>query len=986
MKLNPSLVKSSRNRQLSPSVALALFVAALLLALWSLLGWGIYRSHADTESLVRRELENFSWTFAETVKASVETIDISAQDLRDDWLRQPQHFAELVDVKQRRLAKELVFQVGIIGADGRMKFSSLEPNIKPVDLSDREHFQVHRFSQTDRLFISKPVLGRISKRWSIQFTRPIFDTAGHFDGVIVLSVVADHFTRFYETINFRPDSVSSVLNREGHILARWPEAEGSIGSNFGMDTYFLLAQSSNQGWEEKHSAIDQVNRLHHWRKVDGLDLFVLLGISTESMFSAHRLQRNIYLTSGGVASAFLIFFCLMFIRALRRNERTRLDLRQSEERWKFALEGGGDAVWDFDIATGHVLRSSRWAAILGYEEHEISSKNEEWVTRLHPDDRERVLQSEQSNQSDYAHRYVLEYRLLAKNGSWRWVLDRGMVIRRDANGQPLRMIGTMSDITARREDQQQLMDSQRFLRTLTDALPSMVGYWRTDMSCSFANLAYQKTFQLTAQQLQGISLCSLLGDALFQKNRIYFEGALAGHEQMFECEWVRADGSLRHYWVQYLPDRVVGVVVGVFSLLTDVSAVKSTQTKLEHLNRELIQQSDEADKANRAKSVFLANMSHEIRTPMNSILGMTELALLKHPDCASRSYLEVVQSSAGALLGVINEVLEFSKIEAGEHPLQSIPFAVAGLVKETAMAFAFSAEQKSIRFTVSVSRVIPATVYGDPVHLRQILVNLLGNAIKFTEHGEVSLDVALIGLTDESVRLQFVVCDSGIGIALARQKQIFEPFWQESPLASTPHAGTGLGLTITRALVEMMQGRIWLESTPGQGSRFLFTVTLGVAEACEPEAAAEIAPNIADSRSGLQRFPAGAGLELLLVEDYPLNQDYAVGLLEFLGHRVTVANDGQEALEWVAKKTFDLVLMDLQMPVLNGLEATRQIRLNEAATAKPRVPIIAMTAFALRDEVDQCFAAGMDDFIAKPFTPSDLAKHLDVLIRARPGA
>jgi PAS domain S-box-containing protein len=670
---------------------------------------------------------------------------------------------------------------------------------------------------------------------------------------------------------------------------------------------------------------------------------------------------------------------------MRRNERISLDLQKSEERWKFALEGGGDAVWDWDIASGIVLRSSRWAEILGYEEHEIGTGSEEWLSRLHVQDKERVLQTEQAHINDRQNRYVAEYRLCAKDGNWRWVLDRGMVIHRDGADQPLRMIGTMSDITERREEHQQLMDSQRFLRTLTDALPSMVGYWRIDMTCSFANLAYQQVFQRSAHDLQNIPLRDLLGEKIFQNSRIYFEGALDGNQQMFECDLPQSEGSLRHYWVQYLPDRVNDKIVGVFSLMTDVSTVKATQIRLERLNHELILRSEEADKANQAKSVFLANMSHEIRTPMNSIIGMTELALLKYPDCPSHSYLEVVKNSAGALLGVINEVLEFSKIEAGKLPLEYLPFGLTALVTDTLAAFSTSADQKSIALKVSISNDIPATVYGDPVHLRQILINLLGNAIKFTDHGKVFLDVMLISLSHEMVKLQIDVRDTGIGIAQERQQKIFEPFWQESTLLNNAQsqAGTGLGLTISRALVEQMKGKIWVDSQLGKGSTFSFTVKLGLPGQVNDTTAGVVDIDKIDTCAATQPVTPGVCLDLLLVEDYQLNQDYALGLLEFLGHRVTLAKNGREAVDWVAKKSFDLVLMDLRMPVMGGLEATRQIRLNEVACDRTRVRIIAMTAFALRDEVDQCFAAGMDDFISKPFTPNDLTKHLNLLIAAK---
>jgi PAS domain S-box-containing protein len=969
-------LKPTKLWRVSLPASLALFVGALLIGLWASIVWGIGRSHDDTDSSIRRELSNLSWAFAETVRASVKTIDLSAIDLRQRWLEHPEHFVETVRTKQQVLEKDVVFQVSIIGADGRMVFSSLDPAAKPLDLGDREHFQVHRDRHIDQLFISRPVLGRVSQRWSIQFTRPIFDEAHHFNGVIVLSVPADHFTRFYDTINFKVGTASSVLNREGQILARWPAAEDAMGALFDAEEKFNLPDLPKLGWIEHVSVVDHINRLHIWRQVPSQDLLVVLGISLESMFASHRLQRNIYLTWGVLASALLVLFGTLMFNVLRRNERTNSQLRDSEARWKFALEGGGDGVWDLEVPSNSVHRSGRYMEILGFAERELGPTSDEWESRIHSQDRDRVKRAMQDHFDQRSSRYVSEYRLRCKNEQWKWVLDRGMVISRDSAARPLRIIGTMSDISERRQQQQQVLESQRFLRSMTDALPVLLSYWHLDMTCGFANHACQIASGHSDQAMQNIALCDLLGSDGFAAHAHYFEAARLGSPQQFEFSRLRSGVELTHYWVQYLPDIADQQVHGVFLLMTDLSTVKATQVELEFLNQRLIRRSEEADQANHAKGVFLSNMSHEIRTPMNSIIGMTELALLKHPDTPSRPYLSIVKNSAGALLSVINEVLEFSKIEAGKITIENVPVDVTALIKDVVDSLEPSANQKSITFEISMPSAIPSTLHGDPARLRQILLNLLGNAVKFTDHGEISVFVTLERQTDEAVLLQFAVRDSGVGIDPARQEHIFEAFGQESLLINKTYGGTGLGLTITRRLVQLMNGRIWLASKPGQGSTFYFTVELGLVPTAisPPESSANSTD--APAATAFNSLTKAASLEVLLVEDYPVNQDYAVNLLEYLGHRVTVASNGQEALDWVAKRKFDLVLMDLQMPIMDGLEATRRIRMAETAAEMPPLRIIAMTGFALRDEIERCYAVGMDDFISKPFTPEDLIAHL----------
>ncbi len=488
------------------------------------------------------------------------------------------------------------------------------------------------------------------------------------------------------------------------------------------------------------------------------------------------------------------------------------------------------------------------------------------------------------------------------------------------------------------------LDSHGILRRINRAACALFGY-------QAGELLGQPVWHLMRPEDRAMSRRSIL-DKIARQHA----------DPPFVRECVHRDGSGITVEIhENLVRDAAGRFDGFFCAFMDITGRLRAEAAMQRKNEELAQALATARDAVHLKSRFLANMSHEIRTPMNGVLGMTELLLTTRLDPEQREFAESVRNSAGALLALINDILDFSKLEAGKLVLERVVFEPRRLVEDVVESLALRARGKGLEIDSMVLPDVTQQVRGDPGRLRQILLNLAGNAVKFTDAGHVRIRAALAGEHSGSIRLRFEVSDTGIGIAPGEHSRLFQSFVQGDNSATRRYGGTGLGLAIAKQLAERMGGEIGVQSEPGRGSTFWFTVAV--------EAAAETrAPAIESDASA----PPASAARILVAEDNPVNRKIAERLLCNAGYRPHMVENGRQAVDAVAAAPYDLVMMDLQMPELDGLAATAQIR--RLPPPASRTPIIALTANAITGDRERCLAAGMDDYLSKPIRIEEFAE------------
>ncbi len=504
-----------------------------------------------------------------------------------------------------------------------------------------------------------------------------------------------------------------------------------------------------------------------------------------------------------------------------------------------------------------------------------------------------------------------------------------------------------------------LIESERFSKKIADHVPGVLGYWDNDLRSRFSNKHYLDWFGRTPEQMRGIRVQELLGEEAFALSEPFIRHALAGEEQAFERSFINAAGDVIDILIRYIPDKdECGRVKGFITLATDKTPFKQAELRLKELNEELIVARDMAEAANHAKSAFLAMMSHELRTPLNSVLGFAELirdqAFGPVGDQQYIEYVNYIHAAGQHLLNLLNDVLDLSKIEAGKMQITATVIPLDALIIDCSRVFRLRAVKQGLTLTVEIE-ANDFLVWADERAIRQILFNLLSNAVKFTERGGVHLQMVVKQRDAEVVTVIINIKDTGIGISPEQLPLLFLPFTQLVQGNARRFEGTGLGLVITKRLVEMVGGTIGVESELGKGTTFQLRLPFRMGA----KTAMPVPDNPDHKLAVVMR-----SLRVLVAEDNPINQMLVRSMLLRGGHTIEVANNGRVAVDAVARGQFDLVLMDMQMPEMDGEEATRVIR--AMAPPKNRIPIIALTADALLERRHHYLACGINDLVAKP--------------------
>jgi PAS domain S-box-containing protein len=828
----------------------------------------------------------------------------------------------------------------------------------------------------------------------------------------------------------------------------------------------------------------------------GFGISVLLGLSIHLARSARSGQRAAELLNQRLSA--------------ENEERRRIEgrLKVSDERLRLALDSTQIGIFEWTVSSGHVYYSSGLWAMLGYEHTRMASTVETWQSLIHPDDLAFYRRRTESQLHGIASFIEPEYRVRARSGEWRWVYTRSKSVTTTDDGHPLRIIGTVQDITARREAELALRESQAEARKLslvaarTDS-PVLIG--SPDGRIEWANDAFCRVMEYPLSEVIGRNPAHfMIGPETNARTLAQIRSAMSRGEGIStDVVNYSKSGRKYHLHVEIQPVHgASGELENFIAIETDITGRVETENQLRRAKAE-------ADDASRAKSEFLASMSHEIRTPMNGVIGMTSLLLETRLNEEQRDYVSTIRTSGEALLTIINDILDFSKIESGKMELDRSPFELSLCLEDALDLFALQAAAKKLEIGYHIATDVPTWIVGDVTRLRQVIVNLVNNAVKFTPSGSVSVEVRRaqrggsapgfapgVDSGSDKAILEFTVRDTGIGIPPARIDRLFKAFSQVDSSTTRKYGGTGLGLAISQQLCQLMGGGIRVESGSGQGTSFIFTIettaapansSSGLSTTPEPlrggwvlcvedhpvtqarlkalvenwgvecivvsDSAAALA--VAASRSkppallvvdaaesldgpppleslssvkcprmllvpfgqtppavaadgqacahttkplrtisfvlgivglfqSVARGVTGASkvaerpigeeipLEVLLAEDNAVNQKVALRFLERLGYRADAVANGLEAVTTLQNRRYDLVLMDLQMPEMDGFEATRQIRRRLPATRQPK--IIALTANAMQGDRELCVACGMDDYITKPVKMHEISE------------
>ncbi|SMH36290.1 PAS domain S-box protein [Azospirillum agricola] len=952
------------------SIAVWTATLGLTAALWGAALLLSRTDEADAMARAERDTGNLTRVVAEQTTRAVAEADQVMLFLIDDFSRHggvlDPHTGEMMNRAAERSA--ILLQLSIIDERGELVRSSVEDLPPRLYVGDREHFRVHAENADVGLFIGKPVFGRASKRWAIQLTRRLARHDGSFAGVMVASMDPFYFSRVLERMDVGIGGSVKIVGTDGILRARSVLNERIMGLDVGDTATLRQARTQPNGFLHETSVIDGVHRLQSYRTLESYPLIVTAGFSESAFMAGTRNRQRLYWLGSAACTLGLFGLAALATRQSARLAASARRLAVSEQRFRDQAETASDWFWEMGA-------DLRFSCLIGplmphtaEGEPPIGLRREDIALREPGDDvrwreHRRLLERHEPFRD-------FQYRVRTSIGV-RHISVSGRPLF-DEDGAFIGYRGSATDITERERAAERLQSSETRYRAMLAAVEQPIITVDENGVVNAFNPAAERLYGYPAAEIVGGPVRRLMPEAEGEIHEGLMEAYRRGEVEppksgVRDMVGRRKDGSEFPVEVTLAGWREGGRQYFT-GAIRDVTAQREIEASLRRAR-------DAADLANRMKGEFLATMSHEIRTPMNGVLGA--LALVDGPnlDAEQRQMLDVASRSGNALLLIIDDILDLSKLEAGKVDLEPVDFELRNVLADTIDLLQPTATGRGLTLTTEVAPPVPQRLRADMRRIRQVLVNLIGNALKFTHRGGVTVRVSMDGAPrpDGSFPLRFEVTDSGIGISEAVLPSLFRRFTQADSSTTRRFGGTGLGLAICRELVALMDGRIGVVSTEGKGSTFWFTVACRPA----PSAAGEEAEDRAAPPHG-SAAPAG-GLRLLVAEDNEINREIVVAMLGRAGHSVTAVTDGLQAVRAVEAQKFDAVLMDVQMPVMDGITATRHIRAMPGAARE--IPVVALTGNAMPGNRDEYLAAGMTAYLPKPIVSSDLFKTLAAVTR-----